>query len=66
MLGGIGAGYEEGLQLKNVTTLLLSDTIQKSLARFGLVPTYQNASVSPFLVSHWIAHAAQSLVLEHA
>ena len=48
---GIGAlaGYEEGRRLRNITTWLLSDTVQDSLPQFGLVPTYQNASVSPSL-----------------
>ena len=43
------AGYEEGRRLKNVTRRLLSDAVQNSLPQFGLVPTYQNASVSPSL-----------------
>lgn len=39
------AGYEEGRRLKNITTWLLSNAVQNSLPHFGLVPTYQNASV---------------------
>ena len=40
-------GYEEGKRLKNITSWMLSNTIQDSMPQFGLVPTYQNASVSP-------------------
>ena len=32
--------------LKNVTTWLLSDTVQGSMASVGLTPTSQNATVS--------------------
>ena len=45
-------GYEEGRELKNITRRLLSDTVQDSLPQFGLVPTYQNASVRPSLHSN--------------
>ena len=41
-------GYSEGGSLRNVTSRLLSDTAQSCLPQFGLVPTYQNASVRPF------------------
>ena len=40
-------GYEEGKRFKNITSWVLSNTIQDSMPQFGLVPTYQNASVSP-------------------
>ena len=40
-----GAGYEEGEMLKNITSWLLSDTVQNSMSSAGLTPTYQNATV---------------------
>jgi hypothetical protein len=43
-------GYEEGKWLKNITSWMLSNTTQDSMLQFGLVPTYQNASVSPLAI----------------
>ncbi len=40
------AGYQEGQMLKNITSWLLSDTVQKSIGNVGLTPTFQNATVS--------------------
>ena len=40
------AGYDEGRLLKNVTSMLLSPSVQQSMFDDGLIPAYQNASVS--------------------
>ena len=40
------AGYDEGRMLKNVTSMLLSPSVQQSMFDDGLIPTYQDASVS--------------------
>ena len=35
--------------LKNITTWLLSDTVQNSMGNVGLTPTFQNATVRCFI-----------------